>query len=456
MSEPAASTPTTARPRAVLGARHVVGLCVGIVIGAGIFRAPSLVAASSGSEAMFLLPWALGGLLSIIGALCYAELASAYPGAGGDYAYLQRAFGSRVAFLYAWARLVVIQTGSIALLAYVCGDYLAQVVDIGPLSSTIFAAILVVLLTALNWLGVKQGTEAQFWLTLAEVGGLVLVVVAGLFLAPPVTADAALASDGSGGGSELGLVMVFVLLTFGGWNEAVYLTAELPGAPRRIAALLTLSLVIVTALYLLVNYAFLQGLGLGGLRKSDAVAADLLGRALGPAGVAVISLLVAMASLTSANATIITGARTAYALGRTVPRLRWLGRWQGARNTPGNALLAQGAIALLLVLAGAFTRDGFAQVVEYTAPVFWAFLLLVGIALFVLRVKDPDAERRFRVPAYPLLPALFCLTSGYLLYSSLAYTGVSALIGVAVLAVGALLLPWLKLTAIPPTPEDSA
>lgn len=438
----------------MLGARHVVGLCVGIVIGAGIFRAPSLVAASSGSEAMFLLTWALGGLLSIIGALCYAELASTYPGPGGDYAYLQRAFGSRLAFLYAWARLVVIQTGSIALLAYVCGDYLAQVIDIGPLGSTVYAAVLVILLTALNWLGVKQGTETQFWLTLLEVGGLVLVIVAGLLLAPPVTAVAAAPPPAAAGAGSLGLVMVFVLLTFGGWNEAVYLTAELPGAPRRIAGLLTLSLVIVTGLYLLVNYAYLRGLGLDGLRNSDAVAADLLDRALGPAGVTVISLLVAIASLTSANATVITGARTAYALGRSVPRLRWLGGWQDARNTPGNALLAQGAIALVLVVAGAFTRDGFAHVVEYTAPVFWAFLLLVGIALFVLRVRDPGAVRRFRVPAYPVLPALFCLTSAYLLYSSLAYTGISALIGVAVLAVGALLLPWFKPTAIPATTEE--
>jgi amino acid transporter len=141
---------------------------------------------------------------------------------------------------------------------------------------------------------------------------------------------------------------------------------------------------------------------------------------------------------------VITGARTAWALGRGVPALRWLGRWDGARDTPGNAVLVQGGIALLLVLAGAFTRDGFTHVVEYTAPVFWLFLLLVGIALFVLRRKDPGRERPFRVPGYPVLPALFCLTSGYLLYSSLAYTGRSAWVGAGVLLAGALLLPLLR------------
>jgi amino acid transporter len=431
-----------ASPRAVLGGRHVVALCVGIVIGAGIFRTPSLVAGMAGSEGVFLLTWLAGGLLSVVGALCYAELASAYPGPGGDYSYLRRAFGPRLAFLYAWARLAVIQTGSVALLAYVCGDYLAQVAPIGPWSPALYAGAVVAVLTAVNWLGVRQGSETQFWLTLLEVGGLVLVVVAGLWVAP--AEDAATAAFALPDPGSLGLMMVFVLLTFGGWNEAVYLTAELPDAPRRIARLLIVSLGIVTGLYLLVNYAYLRGLGLEGIGKSDAVAADLLGRAFGPTGTAVISLLVVIAALTSANATVITGARTAWALGRSVHGLRWLGRWDGARDTPGNAVLLQGGIALLLVLAGAFTRDGFTHVVEYTAPVFWLFLLLVGISLFVLRRKDPGRERPFRVPGYPVLPALFCLTSGYLLYSSLAYTGRSAWVGAGVLLAGALLLPLLR------------
>lgn len=431
-----------AAPRPVLGGRHVVALCVGIVIGAGIFRTPSLVAGTAGSASAFLLTWVLGGLLSIVGALCYAEMASAYPGAGGDYSYLRRAYGPRLAFLYAWARLAVIQTGSVALLAYVCGDYLAQVLPLGPGSSALYAAVVVAVLTAVNWLGVREGSETQFWLTVLEVGGLVLVIVAGLWFAPAVPQGPV--GNLLPGLDTLGLTMVFVLLTFGGWNEAVYLTAELPNAPKRIAGLLTLSLAVVTGLYLLVNYAYLRGLGLEGVAGSSAVAADLLGRAFGGAGAAIISLLVAIAALTSANATIITGARTTWALGHSVSGLAWLGRWNGRRNTPGNAILLQGGISLLLVVAGAFTRDGFTHVVEYTAPVFWFFLLLAGIALFVLRRKDPARERRFRVPGYPVIPVLFCLTSGYLLYSSLAYTGRSAWIGAGVLAAGAVLLPFLR------------
>lgn len=429
------TTERTPGPRATLGARHVIAIGVGIVIGAGIFRTPSLVAGASGSEAAFLATWALGGLLSIVGALCYAELASTYPSSGGDYHYLRRAYGPRLAFLYAWARLAVIQTGSLALLAYVFGDYAAQLIDLGPFSSAILAGALVVVLTALNWIGVRQGAGAQLWLTGVEVAGVVAVIVAGLLLAPAEAAPAAI-----GGETSLGLVMVFVLLTYGGWNEAVYLSAELKGGPRRIAGALIASLVIVTLLYMLVNLAYLRALGLPGMAETDAVAADLMRRAFGDGGAVAISLLVAVSALTSANATAITGARTTHAIGRTYPALGWLGRWTAGRETPGNALIAQGLVALLLVAAGTFTRDGFASVVEYTAPVFWLFFLLIGIALFVLRVREPDAVRPFRVPLYPILPLIFCATSAFLLYSSLAYTGASALVGVGVLAIGALLL----------------
>ncbi len=425
-------------PKPTIGARHAVALCVGVVIGAGIFRAPAMVAGASPSEAMFLTIWLVGGLLSILGALCYAELASAYPSAGGDYHFLERAYGRRVAFLYGWARLTVIQTGSLALLAYIFGDYLAALWPLGAYGSPIYAGALVAALTALNWLGIRHGAGAQFWLTCVEVLGIALVIVAGLLIAPAAEPLAPGEREGA-----LGLVLVFVLLTYGGWSEVVYVSAELRDARRRIAPVLIASLSIVTLLYMLVNWAYLRALGLDGIAGSQAVAADVMARAFGPAGTAAISLMVAIAALTSANATALTGARTTYALGRDFPRLRWLGQWDAGRETPGRALLVQGGIALLLVIGAAFGRDEFSSVVEYTAPVFWFFLLLVGIALFVLR-RAPKPAGGFRTPLYPLVPALFCATSGYLLYSSIAYTGPSALVGVAVLGVGALLLDFLS------------
>jgi basic amino acid/polyamine antiporter, APA family len=437
-SDPSCHADGQGAPRPAFGVREATALVVGIVVGAGIYRSPSLVASQSASEAAMLLAWALGGAISIIGALCYAELASAFPHAGGEYHFLSRAFGRRFAFLYGWSRLAIIQTGSLALLAYVYGDYVSEIVPLGPYSSAIHAASAVVAITAVNWAGVVHGTRTQLWLTAVELLGLGLVIVAGLLIAPEAGATAAPPS----GERSFGLVLVFVLLTYGGWNEAAYLSAELREARRRIMPVLVGSLALVTALYLLVNLAFLRALGLAGMAGSEAVAADLLRLAWGPAGAALISIAVAVAALTSANATAFTGARSAYALGCDFPRLGFLGRWRDREGTPRNALLIQGAVALLLVALGALARDGFRLAVEYTAPAFWFFFFAVGLSLFVLRRREPEAERPFRVPLYPILPALFCLTSLYLLYSSLAYTGIGALVGGAVLLAGALVL-WL-------------
>lgn len=422
----------------MLRPRDAFAITIGIVVGAGIFRMPSLVAGASANEMVMLGAWLIGGLLSIIGALCYAELATTYPQAGGDYSYLRLAYGPRVAFLYAWARLAVIQSGSIALLAYMAGDYLARIFA-WPLSPSAYAAAVVGTLTAINWLGIRQGAAAQLWLTVMEVAGVVLIIVAGLLFAP---GDTAIAVPGAGE-SAMGLVLVFVLLTFGGWNEAVYVTAEVRDPQRWIPRILVLSLIAISLLYLLINIAYLQVLGMGGMAGSDAVAAELMAHAFGDQGALLMGGIVVAAALTSANATLITGARSAYAAGRDFPALAFIGRWDQRSGSPRMAMLVQGGVALLLVGLGAFAIDGFRLAVEYTAPVFWLFFLLAGISLFVLRRRDPAAERPFRVPLYPLLPLVFCLTCAYLLYSSLAYTGLGALVGVAVLVTGAALLLYL-------------
>ncbi|MGH9943766.1 MAG: APC family permease [Pyrinomonadaceae bacterium] len=433
-----------AEPQPVLSLFDAVALIVGIVVGAGIFRTPSLVAANAGSSEAFIAAWVLGGLVSLVGALCYAELATAFPSAGGDYHFLMRAFGRRLAFLFAWARMSVIQTGSIALLAFIFGDYVSQIYHLGEYSSVIYAACAVVGLTGVNVAGLSFGTGTQKLLTTVEVLGVLLIIVAGFFFAPAVAVETgmvvATATTATNANTSFGLTMVFVLLTFGGWNEAAYISAELRAGRKRIAQALLLGVLIITALYLLVNFAYLNALGLSGMAQSEAVAGDLIRLAFGNGGAWLIGLLVAVSALTSANATIFTGARTNYALGRDFPVFAPLGRWNPHTAAPINAFVVQGLISLALVGLGLLTRKGFATIVEYTAPVFWLFFLLVGIALFVLRRKEPETKRPFRVPLYPLTPLIFCLTSAYLLYSSLVYTGLGALVGVAVLSAGALLL----------------
>lgn len=426
-----------ASPKQLLTVVDAVTLIVGIVVGAGIFKTPSLVAAYAGDEHIFLLAWLFGGAASLIGALCYAELATAYPHTGGDYHYLVRAFGHDIAFLFAWARMTVLQTGSIAMLGFVFGDYVAPLLALGDAGASIAAALAIAGLTLINLMSLRQGTWTQALLTGTKMLGVFLVVLVGLLFAAPAVPEASASTVPQ---RALGLTLIFVLLTYGGWNEAAYISAELRGVRRNMVRSLLWGLGIITTIFLLANLAYLRGLGLTAMSQSEVVAAELMRRAVGEGGATFVSVLIGISVLGAMNATIFTGARSGYALGRDFALLGFLGRWQTGRNTPTNALLTQGSIALLLVLLGTWTRSGFATMVEYTAPVFWFFFLLAGLSIFVLRTQEPTMPRPFRVPLYPLTPLIFCITCVYMLHASIAYTGLGAVVGVVVLLAGVPLL----------------
>ncbi len=444
MRDENAASPIDKSPKPLIRRVDAIAIIVGIVVGAGIFRTPSLVAANTGSAGLFLGTWLLGGLVSLTGALCYAELSTTYPNTGGDYHFLTRAFGKKFAFLFAWSRLSVIQTGSIAVLAYIIGDYLAQLYPVGSYASSLYAATVVVLLTAINILGLAFGTGTQKLLFIFEILGILGIVLVGFFVKPSASALEALPTASGDDSAAIGLALVFVLFTFGGWNEAGYISAELRAGSKKMVTVLVISILAVTALYLLVNWAFLHTLDIERMAASKTVGIDLMRVTLGETGVFLIGVLVAMATLTSINATIFTGARTNYALGKDFAVFNKLAKWNTKKAAPVNALVLQGTVALLLIGFGAFTRDGFQSMVDFTAPVFWFFFLWVGIALFVLRVQETDTPRPFKVPLYPFTPFVFCCTCAYLLYSSLAYTGVGALVGVAVLLAGSVLLWFIR------------
>src|SRR5262245_42094842 len=428
-------------PAQVLSLGDAIAIIVGLIVGAGIFGTPSIVAGAVGSPALFVAAWIAGGIFSLIGALCYAELATAFPSAGGEYHFNGPAYGRSVAFLYGWARMTVIVAGSIAVFAYLFGDYMSRVIHLGPQSSAIWAALVVTVLTAVNYLGIREGKLTQNVFTFLECGGLVLIVVAGFVFAP----DPAPAAAPPGGapwymGVGIGSAMVFVLFTYGGWNDAAYISAEVRDRRRNMAKALLVSIGIVTLLYVLVNLAYMKGLGYGPLTRSDAVAADLLKSVWGPAGEKLISVMIAIAALTSVNGSMIVGARSNFALGRDWPVFGFLARWDERSGSPRVAMLVQGAIALALVVFGAFQNAGFKGLVEYSLPVFWGFFMLTGIALFVLRWKEPNAPRPFKVPGYPVVPALVVLVCGYLLYSRVAFHRTHAVWGLGVLAVGAVVM----------------
>jgi amino acid transporter len=421
-------------PRASLSVFDGVSIVIGIIIGIGIFKLPSLVAGNVPDGFTFIAVWVIGAVITLIGALVYAELAAAYPSTGGEYHFLSRALGLPTGFMFAWARISVIQTGAIAAVAFVFGDYAQQVFSLGPHGPAIYGAGALVALTVANMIGTYEGKSAQNILTTLTVLGVLAVIVAGL--TAPSAAAAAATAPGSLSAGALGLALLFVLFTYGGWNEAAYISGEVQDPGRNMVRILVLGLGAVAVIYVLMNLAYLHVLGLEGLRKSNAVGADTMRYAFGGGAALALSLAICATSLSTLNATIFTGARVYHALGEDLSALRGIGAWSAVGNNPRNALVLQGVIALALVIFGAVTRNGFQTMVEYTFPVFWLFLLLVGVSYFVLRFREPDRARPFRAPLYPVTPAIFVLTCGYLLYSSVTYSGVGSLVGIAVLIVG--------------------
>lgn len=430
---------TGARPQQTFGVFDAAAMVVGIVIGAGIFKAPSIVAGSVSTETVFISLWIAGGVISLVGALCYAELGSAYPNAGGEYHFLTRAFGNKVGFLFAWARMSVVQTGAIAAIAFVFGDYASQLLPLGEKSSVVYALLGVAGITAINVIGTRESRLAQNVITGALALAIATVIVAGLLVGGAAKPTAPAASSGP---MFSQLALIFILLTYGGWNEAAYLTAEIRDARRNVVRALVYGILAVTAIYVLLNLAYLNVLGLEGMKASKAVAADLMSATLGGAGATVLSLIVIAASLSTLNGTAFTGARTNYALGRDFPMFGALGRWREGSNTPVNALLVQGAIALALVVLASFTPDGFETMVAYTAPAFWLFFMLTGVSLFFLRRQEPANRDHFRVPLYPVTPLLFCAMCAFMLYSSTNYAlskdpgSIGAQLGIGMLLVG--------------------
>jgi len=479
MSEPAnfrTSLPAEV-PKRRLSAFDATAIVLGIVIGSGIFFLPKLVAIFSPDPVSMLLFWVLGGFVAFVGALCYAELATTYPDTGGDYHFLRMAYGPDVSFLFAWGRMTVIQTGAAAAAALIGGEYLASLLPLADgHSAAIYAVVIVVGLTVINLFGLDAGKLTQNVLTLTVGVGLLMVAVAGFWLwaAGGVEGEVALALETGAveaGASPdegtvgfqltsylgmMGMAMIFVLYTYGGWNEAAYLSAEIKDPERNIVRSLFFGLAAVVAVYLLVNLAFLAGLGLDGMKSADVVAAELVRRVWGAPGASLISLLVVVAVVSTVNATIITGARSNHALGRDYPEVFGaLGKWHAKGNVPVTALVVQAAITVILIVAlpvligepdpdAAFQESGVSAMVAYTSPVFWLFFFLVGLSVAVLRAWDPERPRVFRVPLYPLTPLVFCAACLYMLHSAVSYAGAGSLLGLLVLLAGVPFLAALR------------
>jgi amino acid transporter len=424
---------------------HALLITLGMVITTDILKTAPTVALNVGPQ-YFYLVWVLGGVASMIGALCFAEMATAFPHPGGDYHFLRTAYGERMGFLFAWSRFSVMHTGWIALSAFMFADYVDAVVPLGQYGSGLFAGAVIAALVLLNLTGKHVGFITQTLLVGLLALGFLSIASAGVFLAwqgiePPAPSVPPIAQDT--GMAGFSAAMIFVFLAFGGWSDAATLSAEVRDGRRGIFIAMLGALSVLMAIYLGLNWAFVEGLGFAGLAASNAPAVELLNRAFGAPGVMLILLMVGIAAIATINSTLLVAARD-------VPQLRGFGEWDDRHSVPRKALLAEGAVALLLVLFGSFTQSGFNTMVEYLTPVYWLFLSLSSVALIILRGRFPEVARPVKVPLYPLLPLLFFGLCLYMLYSSVTVVGVGAFFGIGVLLVGAVLLAGLsRLKAIP-------
>jgi amino acid transporter len=401
-------------PRKELSLFDSICIIVGIIIGAGIYEITPTVAGCMGGWKGILGIWLAGGLLALTGALCYAELATAYPHQGGDYVYQSRAYGSWAGYLFGWSQMVIIRPGDIALMAFVFARYAATLYAPYKVMLPGYAAAAVIVLTVINILGVKEGKWTQNLLTVIKSIGILAIITAGL-LAPVQYQLPAVTSGITMDGFKLALILV--LFTFGGWNEMAYVAAEVKQPGRNIVRSLVIGTILVTVLYILINSSFLHALGLEKMVSSQAIAVDTLATVAPGVAARTISIIICISALGAVNGLIFTGARISYAMGAEHRSFRGLGTWSPRFGTPVWSLILQGVLSLaILLFAGSFI-----DTILYTAPVVWLFFLGTGISVFVLRHKEPQTERPYKILWFPVPAIIFCTACIFMLYGSVTY-----------------------------------
>jgi len=449
-------------PPASLSLWDAVSIIVGIVVGVSIFKVPKSIFENVSSPLEGLVAWGLGAVVAVCGALTYAELATMHRRTGGEYVYLSRAYGPGLGFLFGWAQLTGVFSGSIGTMAYVFADYAIVLLNWDASAGVGLALFSVLLLTTLHILGVKTSTTVQNVLTLSKLIGLVMLLAVGLLAG----SSESLTTKMPAGGGGFGLAMVFILYAYGGWNDAAMVSAEIHNAKRNVPKSLLIGIGLISGIYLLVNFAYLQGLGFTAIRESGTPATDVIANSklLSPTirgwSVQAIAVLVMLSALGAVHGLIFTGSRLYAALGSDHGLFEKLGRWHPKLGSPIWSLSAQAALtSLLIVTVGTETGrgcvdavvtkvgrapipweekfgGGFDTLLAATAPVFWSFFLLSGSTVFVFRFRQPQADRPFRTPLYPVVPLVFMLSCVYMIYSSISYAGDLALLALIPLAAG--------------------
>ena len=426
--------------RRALGLAAALSIVVGTVIGSGIFRVPQTMIQNVGSVEMVFLVWVVGGALTLAGALTYAELAAALPGAGGEYVYLTEAYGPVWGYLYSWTQLSVAKSGSIATLATAFFEYTAHFIpefervwfSIGPLPikyGQIFALGLILALGGVNYVGVRIGGGVQVAVTVLKVALIAFVIAAGLFYSNPAVSTPL--ADIPPLRTGFIAALVAALWAYDGWNNVGMVASEVKNPKRNLPLALIGGTVLVIAIYMLANWAYFRVLTPAEVASHKLVAAEMMLRVQGPTGAAAVSIAAMISIFAALNGSILSGARVPYAAARDGLFFQSAARVHPVFQTPGVSIIMLTGWSGLLVLSGKY--DDLYNFVIFGS---WILYAMATASVFVLRRKRPDLERPYKTLGYPVVPGLFLVGATILEVQTLRDKPTQALLGIALMLLG--------------------
>ena len=420
--------------RRAIGLSQATAMVVGTIIGASIFVQPSEVTGQVPTTLGIFAVWLVAGVLTMFGALVCAELASSYPEAGGVYVYLREAFSPALGFLWGWAMFWTMHSGIIAAIAVVCARYLGFLVELNDLGQKSVAIAAIVILSIVNYVGVKHGSVLQTVITAGKLVAIGAIVVLGfafggdahtVAVSSPTTTE-----PGSFGVGEFGRALVAGLFAFGGWHMVTYNAEETKDPRTTIPRALMIGTLVVTACYVLLNAVYLYVLPMATVASSDRVAADAADAVFGRGGGVAMSMLVVFSSFGALSGIVLAGPRVYFAMARDGLLFRWLGEVHKTHRTPHRAIALQALWSSVLVLTGSY-RALFTRVI-YTE---WIFFALMAIGLILLRRRG-DVPRAYEVWGYPWVPGIFAMSAFAIVANQVASQPVESLTGLGLVLVG--------------------
>jgi len=422
-----------AQLRRTLSLSDLVFIVVGTVIGSGIFLTPGSVVRSAGSGGVALAAWTVGGVLSLLGALTFAELGAAKPESGGLYTYLRDAFGPLVAFLYGWTMFLVIGSGSLATLAAAFPRYLAALVPLSPAGSTGAALAMIAVVTTLNIRGTRRSADVQGVATAIKAGAIVILAIALIAASPrglrhdewwPTHWSASTLAGAVTG-------MIGVLWAYEGWQYVTFSAGETLDPQRTFGRGIVAGTAILIGVYVLANVGYFSVLGVAGVAASTRVATDAATVVFGPAASRLVAVVILVSIFSAANGLALTLPRLFFAMAADGVFFARLATVHPSFGTPAASILGTAAWSAVLVLSGSFE-----QLLAYVVFMSWLWFALAALAIFVYRRREPDAVRPFRTPGYPLTPALFIAAALVIVANTIVAQPAQSAIGLAFAAAG--------------------